>query len=212
MLLFSHQVVSSSLWSHGLQRSRLPCPSLSPGLGLSLCSLNWWCHPTISSSVIPFSSHLQSFPASGSFPISQCFASGGQSIGVSASASVLPVNSQEFHLGFALTWSGWKEAWQKWKESLFHRELSPSLCQPFPLFSAILSCLSLCHRVFYSEDQRTYLHSKLSEIARIDWLDLLAVQRTRNSLLQHHSTKASILQCSDFMSNSQIHTWLLEKP
>ena len=188
------------------------CPSPSPGACSNSCPLSPWCHPTISSSVVPFSCYFQSFPASGSFWLSWLFASGGQSIGASASASVLPVNSQEFHLGFALTWSGWKEAWQKWKEKLFHRELSPSLCQPFPLFSAIFSCLSLCHRVFYSEDQRTYLHSKLNEIARIDWLDLLAVQRTRNSLLQHHSTKASILQCSDFMSNSQIHTWLLEKP
>ena len=79
---------------------RLPCPSPTPGAYSNTCPLSWWCHSTISSSVIPFSSHLQSFPASGSFPRSQFFASGGQSIGVSASASVLPVNIQDwFPLG-----------------------------------------------------------------------------------------------------------------
>ena len=82
------------LWPHGLQHARLPCPSPSPGTHSNTCSSSWWRHPTISSSVAPFSSCLQSFPASGSLPISQLFASGGQSIGVSASASVLPMNIQ----------------------------------------------------------------------------------------------------------------------
>ena len=90
LLLFSHSVVSSSLRPHALQHTRLPCPSPSPGA----CSLSRWCHPTILSSVIPFSSCLQSFPASGSCLRSQSFASGGQSIGASASASVLPMNIQ----------------------------------------------------------------------------------------------------------------------
>ena len=81
-------VVSDSLRSHGLQHARLPCPQ-TPRAYSNSCALSWWCHPTISSSVIPFSSCLQSFSASGSFPMSQFFASGGQSIGVSASASVL---------------------------------------------------------------------------------------------------------------------------
>ena len=93
-LLFSHSVVSDSLWPHELQHTRLPCPSLSPTVCSNSCPLSWWCHPTISSSIIPFSFCLQSFPASGSFPKSQHFASGGQSIGALDSASVLPVNTQ----------------------------------------------------------------------------------------------------------------------
>ena len=87
-LLFSRSVVSNSLWPHELQHTSLPCPSLSPGVCSNLCPLSWWCHSTISSSVVPFSSCLQSFPASGSFPMSQLFASGGQNIG----ASAVPVN------------------------------------------------------------------------------------------------------------------------
>ena len=90
----SHSIVSGSLWPHGLQHARLPCPSLTPGACSNSCPLSWWCHPTISLSVAPFSSCPQSFPASGSFQMSQFFASGGQSIG--ASASVLPVNIQDW--------------------------------------------------------------------------------------------------------------------
>ena len=101
---FSRSAVSNSLWPHGLQHARPPCPSPTPGVYSNSCPLNWWCHPTISSSVIPFSSHLQSFPASGSFPMSQLFTSGGQSIGVSASTSVLPMNTQDW---FPLGWTGW---------------------------------------------------------------------------------------------------------
>ena len=85
-----------SLWPHGLQHARLPCPSPTPRAYSNSCPLNQCCHPTISSSVIPFSSCLQSFLASGSFPMSQSFASGGQSIGVSASASDLPMNIQDW--------------------------------------------------------------------------------------------------------------------
>ena len=83
---------------HGLQHARLPCPSPSPGACSNSCSLSQWCHPNISSSVVPFSSCFQSFPASGYFQMSQFFSSGGQSIGVSASASVLPVNIQDWFL------------------------------------------------------------------------------------------------------------------
>ena len=98
---FSHLVISDSLQLHGLQHARLPCPSPTPGACSNSCPLSRWCHPAISPSVIPFSSCLQSFPASGSFPISQFFASGGQSIGASASASVLPMNIQDcFPLGW----------------------------------------------------------------------------------------------------------------
>ena len=85
---FSCSVLSNTLWPHGLQHARLPCPSPTPRAYSNSCPLSWRCHPTISSSVIPFCSFLQSFPTSGSFPLSQFFASGGQSIGVSASASV----------------------------------------------------------------------------------------------------------------------------
>ena len=117
--------------------------SPTPGACSNSCSSSWWCHPTISSSVIPFFSCLQSFPASGSFPTSQFFAWGGQIIGVSSSASVLPMNIPSF---------------------------------------------------------------------RIEWFDLLAVQGTLKSLLQHKNSKASVLQRSAFfMVQSHIHTWLLEK-
>ena len=87
-----------TLWSHGLQHSKLPCPSPAPGACSNSCPLSRWCHPTISSIVVPFSPCLQSFPASGSSPVSQFFLSGGQSIGVSASASVLPMNIQHWFL------------------------------------------------------------------------------------------------------------------
>ena len=123
-------VVSDSLWPHGLQHARLPCPSPNPGAYSNSCPSSRWCHPTISSSVIPFSSHLQSFSAPGSFQMSQFFASGGQSTRVSASVSVLPVNIQDrFPLGLT---------------------------------------------------------------------DLITLQGTLKSLLQHHSSKASILQHSAF--------------
>ena len=124
--------MSDSLRPHGLQHTRPPCPSPNSGAYSNSCPSSWWCHPTISSSVVPFSSCLQSFLASGSFPMSQFFASGGQSIVVSASA--LPMN-----------------------------------------YSELISF-------------------------RMDWLDLLAVQGTLKSLLQHHSSKASILRHSAFFT------------
>ena len=94
--------MSDSLQSHELQHASLPCPSTIPGAYKNSCPSYWWCYPTILSSLVPFSSHLQSFPASGSFPVSWFFASGGQRIGVSA--SVLPMNSQNW---FPLGWTGW---------------------------------------------------------------------------------------------------------
>ena len=102
--MFSLSVVSISLWHHGLQHARPPCPSPTPGACSNSCPSRQWCHPTLSSSVNPFSSHLQSFPASGYFPVSQFFISGGQNIGVSASASVLPMTIQDW---FPLGWTGW---------------------------------------------------------------------------------------------------------
>ena len=139
----SRSVVSDSLWPHGLQHTRPPSPSLTPGVYLNSCPLSWWCHPTISSSVIPFSSNLQSFPASGSSQMSQFFIPGGQSIGVSASASVLPMNIQDWLISF-----------------------------------------------------------------RMDWLDLLAVQGTLKSLLQHHNSKASILRHSAFFIVQLSHPYM----
>ena len=88
--------MSDSLWPHGLQHARLPCPPLTPRAYSNSCPSCQWCHPTISSSAIPFSSHFQSFPAAGSFPVSWFFTSGSQSIRVSASASVLPMNIQNW--------------------------------------------------------------------------------------------------------------------
>ena len=137
---FSRSVVSDSLRPHGLQHARPPCPLPMPGVYSNSSPWSRWCHPTISSSVIPFSSHLQSFLASGSFQMSWFFTSGGQSIGVSASASVLPMNIQDWF--------------------------------------------------------------------RMDWLDLLAVQGTFNSLLQHHSSKASILWCSAFFIVQFSHPYM----
>ena len=99
-------VVSDSLQPHGVQHTRLPCPSPTPGAYSNTCPSSQWCHPTISSSVIPFSSRLQSFPASGSFPMSQFFEWGGQSIGISASASVVPMNIQD--------WSPELKDWLVW--------------------------------------------------------------------------------------------------
>ena len=96
-------VMSHSLWPHGLQHARPPCPSPNPRVYSNSCPLNRWCHPTISSSVIPFFSRLQSFPASGSFQMSQLFESGGRSIGVSASTSVLPMSTQNWS---PLGWTG----------------------------------------------------------------------------------------------------------
>ena len=106
LVQFSHwgSAVSDFLWPHVLQHSSLPCPSPTPGACSNSCPSRWWCHPTILSSVIPISSCLQSFPASGSFPVSQFFPSGGQRIGVSASVSVLPVNIQDW---FPLGLTGW---------------------------------------------------------------------------------------------------------
>ena len=141
-LLFSCEVMTNSFWSHGLQHAELLCPSLSPGVCSNSCSLSPWCHPTISSSVAPFSCCSQSFQASRSFSMSWLFGSGGQSIGASTSASVLPINIQDW----------------------------------FPLW--------------------------------MDWLDLLVVQGTLKSLLQHHSSKVSILRHSAFFMVQLSHPYV----
>ena len=136
--------MSNSLRAHESQHARPRCPSPTPGVYSNSCPLSRWCHPAISFSVVPFSSCLPSLPASESFPVSQLFAWDGQSIGVSASASVLPMNTQD----------------------------------PGPISF------------------------------RMDWLDLLAVQGTLRSLIQHHSSKASIFQHSAFFTVQLSHPYM----
>ena len=123
---FSRSVMSSSLQPHGLQNARPPCPSPTPRVYSNSWPLSRWCHPIISSSVIPFSSHLQSFPASGSFQMSQFFTSGGQSIGVSASTSVLPTNIQDW---FPLGWTSWISLQSKGLKSLLQHHSSKASIQ-----------------------------------------------------------------------------------
>jgi len=142
MLLFNCSVWSDSWRLHGLQHTRIPCISSSPGFCSNSFSSRWWCHPASSSSVVPFSSCLQSFPASGSFPMSRLFTKGGQSIGASASASIFNIQ-----------------------------------------YSGLISF-------------------------RIDWFDLLAVQGTLKSFLEHHSSKASILWGSDFFIFQLSHPYM----
>ena len=138
LLQFICSVVSDSLRPHGLQHSRPPCPSPTPGVYSNSRPLSWWCHPTISSSVIPFSSCLQSFPASESFQMSQLFTSGGQSIGVTASASVLLMNIQDW---FPLGWTGWISLQSKGPSRVF----SNTSVQKHQLFSGQLSLWSNSH-------------------------------------------------------------------
>ena len=110
LLLFSRSVMSDSLWPHGLQHARLPCPSPTPGACSDSCPLSQWCYPTISSSVVPFSSCPQSFPASGSFPMSQLFESGGQSIRASVSAFSIVFFTSVISL-FGSFWYFWSLCW-----------------------------------------------------------------------------------------------------
>ena len=124
--------------THGLQHARLPCPSPTPSACSNSCSSSQWCHQAISSSVVPFSSCLQSFPASGSSPMSQVFASGGQSIGVSASASILPMNTQDW---FPLGWAGWISLLSKGLSKVF----SNTTVQKHQFFAAQLSVWSNSH-------------------------------------------------------------------
>ena len=129
---FNHSVVSNSLQPHEPQHAWPPCASPTPRVHPNPCPLCWWCHPTISSSVIPFSSCTQCFPASGCFQISQLFASGGQSIGVSASKSVLLMNAQDWS---PLGWTGWISLQSKGLSRLF----SNTTVQKHQFFGALLS-------------------------------------------------------------------------
>ena len=131
---FSHSVLFDSLRPHESEHTR-PTPSPTPRVHSNPCPLNPWCHPNISSSVVPFSSCPQSFPVSGSFPTSQFFTSGGQSIGVSASASVLPMNTQDWS---RLGWTGWISSQSKGLSRVF----SNTTVQKHPFFGAQLSLQS----------------------------------------------------------------------
>ena len=134
---FSRSVMSDSLQPHKLQHDRPPCPLPTPGVHSNSCLSSWWCHPAISSSVVPFS-HPQSLPASESFPMSLLFASGGQSIGVSASASVLSMNTQDWS---PLGWTGWTSLQSKGLSRVF----SNTTVQKHQFFGAQPSSQSNTH-------------------------------------------------------------------
>ena len=153
LLLFSCSVMSYCLWPHGLQHTSLPCPSLSPRVCSNSYPLSWWCHPTILSSVVPFTSCLQPFPASGPFLMSQLFPSGGQSIAASASASVLPMNIQGW---FPLVLTG--------LISLLSKQLSRVFSTP--QFESISLALSLLYGpTFYGNSpQNELLRYKFTEM------------------------------------------------
>ena len=135
---FSHSVVSNSLWPHELQHTRPPCPSPTPRVHSNSCPSSRWCHPAISSSVVSLSSCPQSLPVSESFPMSQLFAWGGQSIGVSALASVLPMNTQDWS---PLEWTGWTSLKSKGLSRVFFN----TTVQKHQFFSPQLSSQSNSH-------------------------------------------------------------------
>ena len=138
LVLFSRWVMSDSLRPHELQHTRPPCPSSTPGIHSNSCPSSWWCHPAISSSVIPFSSCLQSLPASESFPMSQLFTWGGQNTGVSPLASFLPKNTQGWS---SLEWTGWISLQSKGLSRVFFN----TTVQKHHFFRAQLSSQSNSH-------------------------------------------------------------------
>ena len=135
---FSRSVVADSLWPHESQHARPPCPSLTPRVHSNSFPSSWWCHPAISSSVIPFFTCPQTLPASGSFPMSQLFTWGGQSTGVSALALVLPMNTQDWS---PLGWTGWISLQSKGLSRVF----SNTTVQKHQFFSSQLSSQSNTH-------------------------------------------------------------------
>ena len=156
---FGHSVMSDSLQPHESQHARPPCPSLTPGVYLNWCPSSQWCHPAISSSVVPFSSCPQSLPASGSFPMSQLFAWGGQSTGVSVSASVLPMNTQDWS---PLGWTGGISLQSKGLSRVF----SNTIVQKHQFFSTQLSSQSNSHIHTWPLEKPCLSFSKWSELCR----------------------------------------------
>ena len=163
---FSHSVVSNSLRPHESQHARPPCPSPTPGVHTNSRPSSLWCHPAISSSVVPFSSCPQSLPASGSFPMSQLLAWGGQSIGVSASVSVLPMNTQDWS---PLGWTGWISLGTL-KSLLQHHSSKASILWHSALFTVQLShpymttgkTIALTRRIFVGKVMSLLLNNILS--------------------------------------------------
>ena len=155
VMLFSHSVVSNSLHPHGLQYGRFPCPSPTPRVFSNSCPSSWWCHPVISSSIVPFSSCPQSLPASESFQMSLFFASGGERTGFSASASVLPMHIQDW---FPLGWTGWISLQSKGLSRVF----SNTTVQKHQFFGTKLSSQSNSHIHTWSlEKQQLWLDGPL---------------------------------------------------
>ena len=163
---FSCSVVSNFLPPHEPQHARPPCPSPTPGVYSNSCPSRWWCHPAISSSVIPFSFCPQSFPASGSFQMSQLFSSGGQSIGVSASTSVLPMNTQSWS---PLEWTGWISLQSKTLSRVF----SKTTVQKHQFFGAQLSSQSTSH-IHTWPLEKPYSITEIGAIRR-DFLNTLSL-------------------------------------
>ena len=226
--------MSDSLPPHEPQHARPPCPSSIPRVHPNPCPLSQWCHPTISSSVVPFSPCPQSFPASGSFQMSQLFASGGQSTGVSASTSVLPMNTQEW----SLEWTGWISLQSKGLSRVFNTTVQkhqffgaqPSLQSNSHIHTWLLEkpSVQLSHSVV-SDSLRPHglQHARFpcpskhwsfsfcpsNEYSglisfRIDWCYLPAIQGTLKSLLQHLSLKVSILGLSTFFMVQLSHPYM----
>ena len=161
--------MSDSLWPCESQHARPPCASQTPGVYSNLCPSSPWCHPAISSSVVPFSSCPQSFPTSGSLQMSQVFASGGQSIGVSASASVLPMNTQDWSLG----WTGWISfKVQGTLKSLQHHSSKASILQHSAFFTVQLSHLYMTTGKTISLTRQTFVGKVMSLLVTTSLLSM----------------------------------------
>ena len=162
---FSASVMSDSLRPHELQHARPPCPSPTPGVHPNSCPLSWWCHPAISSSVVPFSSCPQSLPTSGSFPMNQLFAWGGQSTGVSALASFHPKNTQGWS---PLGWTGWISLQSK--SLLQHNSSKASILQCSALFIVQLSNPYMTTGKTIALTRRTFVGKVMSPLFNIESL------------------------------------------
>ena len=207
--------MSDPLWPHEPQHARPPYPSPTPEVHPNPCASSRWCHSTISSSVIPFFSCPQSFPTSGSFPISQLFPSGGQSFGVSASTSVLPMNTQDWSIWFRMDWLDLLAVQGTLKSLLQHHSSKASILQCWAFFMVQLSHTHWKnHSIRWPKDWSfIFSISHSNEYSgwisfRTDWFDLLAVQGSLSRLLQCYSLEASVLQCSAFFMVQLSHLYM----
>ena len=200
---FSRSVVSDSLKPHEPQHTRPPYPSPTPGVHPNSCPLCWWCHPTISSSVIPFSSCPQSFPASESFQMSQLFTSGGQSIRVSASKLVLPMNTQNWSPS---GWTGWISLQSKGLSSLLqHHSSNPNLPQVEPLLMLLFSC-SVMSNSLWPHELYSPPGSSVLEIFQARILEWIAISFSRGYSQSRDET------CDSYMAGRFFTTEPLGKP